>query len=143
MRRWQRVLRALRHGAGSNRGASLVELIMAIIVAVVALYPLLSTMISAASNAPTGELVTRATFLAQGELERLLSDYRSPSRGYDYILAANYPDVSAIPSQPGFTVTFSVAGEDSIDTVKFREVVVAATHPAIPSVQLVTWVVAP
>ncbi len=125
---------------GNEAGFTLVELIMVIVIAVVAMFPLISMFANATANSVQPELVTQAVFLAQEKIETVMADYYYDGRGYDHVVDANYPDDTAIPEFLGFTVAVSVAAEATYDAVLYKEVTVTVTHGAIPPITLTTWV---
>jgi hypothetical protein len=51
---------------------------------------------------------SRARFLAAERLEQVLADRFSPSRGYSYVLAANYPAEATITGISGFARSTTV-----------------------------------
>jgi prepilin-type N-terminal cleavage/methylation domain-containing protein len=124
----------------NNRGFTLIELVMVIVIGCVAMFPLLSMFANATANSVQPELATKAVFLAQERIETVLADYRYVGRGYNYIIAANYPAEASIPGFPGFSAAVSVSAEGLYDGVTYREVTVTVSNPAIPAVSLTTWV---
>ena len=124
----------------SERGSTLIELILMIIIGIVALFPLLAMYSNATMNSVEPDLITQAAFLAQEQIERILSDYKSPSRGYDYIVDANYPPVSDPTGFLGFTISVSVSSDSTYDSVSFKTVVVTVARSGIANLDLATWV---
>jgi prepilin-type N-terminal cleavage/methylation domain-containing protein len=124
----------------NNQGFTLIELVMVIVIACVGMFPLISMFANATANSVQPELATKAVFLAQERIETVLADYRYTGRGYDYIVAANYPAEASIPGFPGFSAGVSVSVEMLYDGVTCKEVSVSVSNPAIPSVSLTTWV---
>ena len=54
---------------------------------------------------------SRARWLAGEKLEDIIADRHSPSRGYAYVMVANYPPEAAIPGSggaPGFSRSVSI-----------------------------------
>ncbi len=123
-----------------ERGSTLIELVMAIIIAVVALFPLLAMFSNATVRSVEPVLSTQAAFLAQGKMEEIIADYNAPARGYDYIIDANYPVTSGPPGFADFTVSVSVTGDSTYDSVQFKTVTVSVSHSGIDNITVVTWV---
>lgn len=123
-----------------NAGFTLVELVMVIVVAVVAMYPLVALYVGATRDSIQPELGTQAVFLAQERIEEILGDFHAPARGFDYVVDANYPDEATIARFPGFSRSVTVSADSTYDGVTFKQVSVAVSHPAIGAVSLDTWV---
>jgi prepilin-type N-terminal cleavage/methylation domain-containing protein len=119
-----------------DAGFTLVELILVVLVATVALYPIASMFANATADSVEPELVTQAVFLAQARLEAALADYHAAG----YAAVAAYPDETGIAGFPGFVVTVSVSPDSTYDGVAFKHVRATALHAAIPPVSLDTWV---
>jgi len=127
-------------GAG-ERGFTLIELVLVIVIAGVALFPIAMMFASATANSPQPELVTQAVFLAQDRMENVLGDFHAPSRGYPYISTSNYPAETAISGFPGFTRSVFVSADSTFDGVTFKEVTVTVANAAIVPVHINSWVV--
>jgi hypothetical protein len=110
------------------------------VIAVVAMFPLISMFANATANSVEPELVTQAVFLAQERIEMVLADYHFDGCGYDYVVDANYTNEPSIPEFPGFASTISIAAQATYDGVDYKEVSVTITHGAIAPVTLTTWV---
>lgn len=102
--------------ANPRRAFTLIEGIIAIVILSLAVPPMLWT-VRAAQGVRTEPLqASRARWLASEKLEDIIADSASPTRGYTFVAAANYPAERAVP---GFT-TFSrsvVINETGIDLV--------------------------
>lgn len=88
-----------RYGAGF----SLIEAIIAIVILSVAIPPMFWAMRDAAERRVTPVMLTRARWLAAEKLEDIMADRYCSSRGYGYLLTANYPSEPAIPEFGGFS----------------------------------------
>lgn len=125
---------------GNESGFTLVELVMVIIIAVVAMYPLIAMFANATVESVQPELTTQAVFLAQAKMEEIMADYRAPTRGFSYVLSANYPDEATIAAFSGFARSVTVSADSTWDSVTFKQVTVTVDHDAITSISLNTWV---
>ena len=77
--------------------------------------------------------------LAQAKMEEIAADKSSPSRGFSYLMAANYPAESPVAAFPGYSRTVSFAPDSVYDGVTFRTVSVTVAHANVPAVTLTTW----
>src|SRR5439155_927223 len=82
---------------------------------------------------------TIAAQLAQAKMEELAADRNSPTRGFSYLVAANYPAESPVPAFPGYSRSVAFASDSTYDGVTFRTVGVTVVCPNIPPVTLTTW----
>lgn len=64
---------------GNNKGFSLIELMIAIVIISIALIPMLNMFDMGASTQKRGELELEALNVAQGEMERLIADFYNGS----------------------------------------------------------------
>jgi hypothetical protein len=118
----------------------LIELVLVIVVAVVAVTPLMSLFSDATVNSVKPLIATQATFLAQDKIEEILADAKAAGRGYGYVTSSNYPDVVNPPGFQGFTISVSVSAESLYQDVTFKTVSVTVSNGAIDDVVLTTWV---
>ena len=86
-----------------RRGFTLVETIAAIVILAVALPPLLWAIRDAHVQRVNPVMASRARFLATEKLEDVIADRHSTTRGWDYLVGANYPNESSISGFPGFS----------------------------------------
>ena len=121
-------------------GSTLIELILMIMIGVVALFPLLAMYSNATTRSVEPVLVSQAGFLAEEKMERIVADYRESSRGYGYIVEANYPAENDPAGFPGFSIAVSVALDSTYSGVQFKTVTVTAAHSGIDDITLATWV---
>lgn len=123
-----------------ERGFTLVELVLVIVIGIVAMFPLVAMYANATQQSVQPVLITQAVFLAQDRMETVLSDFHAPGRGYSYVTNASYPDVVAPPGFPGFLVHVQVSVDSMYDAVTYKAVTVSASHPAIAPVSLSMWI---
>lgn len=125
--------------AASEAGFTLPEVILILVIAAVAVLPL--GMLFANSSIRSGEAhnATVMAELAQAKMEEIAADKNSPSRGFSYLVAANYPAESPVSAFPGYSRTVSFAPDSVYDGVTFRTVSVTVSFASVPSVTLTTW----
>jgi Tfp pilus assembly protein PilE len=124
----------------NERGSTLIELILMIVIGVVAMFPLLAMYSNATTMSVEPELVSQAGFLAQEMMERVVADYHEFNRGYEYIVDANYPTENNQPGFPGFSIAVSVDTDSTYSSVQFKTVTVTASHSGIDDITLTSWV---
>ena len=120
-------------------GFTLVEIVLIIVIAAVAILPL--SMLFANTSIRSGDArnATVAAQLAQAKMEELAADRNSPTRGFSYLIAANYSAESPVPAFPGYSRSVAFAPDSTYDGVTFRTVGVTVVCPNIPPVTLTTW----
>lgn len=91
------------------RGFTLVELIVAIVILSVAVPPMLWAIRDAHASRVSPVMLSRARWLAGERLEDIIADRHSPSRGFAYVVNANYPSEPTVSGFPGFTRAVSIA----------------------------------
>lgn len=84
-------------------GFTLIETIIAIVILTIAAPPLLMALSATHSERAVTARSIEASWLAADQLERVIRDRHSPTRGYGYLVEANYPDLSALPEAPAFS----------------------------------------
>jgi len=129
-------------GAGSARreaGFTLPEVVLILVIAAVAVLPL--GMLFANSSIRSGEArnATVMAQLAQAKMEEITADKNSPSRGFTYLVAANYPPENPVTAFTGYSRSVSFAPDSVYDGVTFRTVRVSVAFASVPSVTLTTW----
>jgi hypothetical protein len=90
------------------RGLTLVEAIALVAVLGLATPSMMSAMATAHENRVGPIMSSRARFLAAERLEQVLADRFTPTRGYSYVLAANYPAEATITGISGFARSTTV-----------------------------------
>jgi prepilin-type N-terminal cleavage/methylation domain-containing protein len=128
--------------AGQGRadsGFTLVEVVLVLVIAAVSLLPL--SMLFATTSIRSGDAhnATVAAQLAEAKMEEIAADKNSPTRGYAYLVAGNYPPETPVPAFPGYSRSVAVAPDSVYDGVTFRTVRVTVTSPNIPPITLTTW----
>ncbi len=92
-----------------QRGFTLIETIAAVVVIAVAVPPMLWSMRDAQIQRVNPILASRARWLATEKLEDVIADRHSSTRGYDYLIAANYASESPVPGFANFDRTVTLA----------------------------------
>lgn len=94
----------------ASRAFTLIELIAAIVVIAIAVPPMVLALRSAHVNRIDPVLASRARWLVTEKLEDVIADRHSSTRGYDYVIDANYSDESPgdIDGFPGFARSVAV-----------------------------------
>ena len=125
--------------SGRHAGFTLVEIVLIIVIAAVAILPL--SMLFANTSILSGDArnATIAAQLAQAKMEELTADRNSPTRGFSYLITANYPAESPVTAFPGYSRSVAFAQDSTYDGVTFRTVGVTVVCPNIPPVTLTTW----
>lgn len=120
-------------------GFTLIEVVLVIVIAGVALLPL--SMLFANTSIRSGDAhnASIAAQLAEARMEEITADKNSPSRGFSYLQAANYPAENPVTAFPGYGRSVSIAPDSTYDGVTFRTVSVTVTSPNIPPVTVTTW----
>ena len=120
-------------------GFTLIEVVLVIVVAAVALLPL--SMLFANSSIRSGDAqnASVAVQLAEARMEEITADKNSPARGFAYLVPANYPPESPVAAFPGYSRSVAIAPDSTYDGVTFRTVNVTVTSPSIPPVTVTTW----
>ena len=124
------------HGHG---GFTLIEVVLVIVIAGVALLPL--SMLFANTSIRSGDAhnASIAAQLAEAKMEEITADKNSPARGFTYLQAANYPTENPVAAFAGYSRSVSIAPDSTYDGVTFRTVSVTVTSPNIPPVTVTTW----
>jgi prepilin-type N-terminal cleavage/methylation domain-containing protein len=87
----------------TRRGFTLIEGITAVVIIGVAMPPMMWALRQAQKQRVNAVLASRARWLTCEKLEDIIADRHSTTRGYAYLVAANYPAESSINNFPGFT----------------------------------------
>jgi len=108
--------RFLNDGFVRRRGFTLVETIASLVVLSMTIPPIMIVMQRASTDQLTPIMTSRARWLATEKIEDIIADRHSATRGYDYLITANYVDETPITSDPGFsrTVSLSVTAADLV-----------------------------
>ena len=90
------------HRRSSIRAFTLVEALLAVVVLSVALPPMLWALREAHAARIAPIRASTARWLAVEQLEDIIADRHSETRGYSYIVQANYPGEPAVPGFAAF-----------------------------------------
>lgn len=115
----------------SERGFTLIELIMVIIFLSVAFVATLGMMSTGIEESVDTEILTKAITLAEQKMEVILGDKNG--LGYQYLENANYNDEQNVGGYSGFTRTVQITTYST-----YKEVVVKVKHNGIKDVVLTT-----
>ena len=137
--RWRRRVRSPRQRASA--GFSLIEVVILIVVAGIAILPLAMLFATTSIRSSDARSASVAAQLAQAKLEEITADRNASTRGFSYVTTANYPPEAPVPAFSAFQRSVSVAADSTYDGVTFRTVSVTVTTPGIPPVTLTTWFV--
>jgi len=124
----------------NQRGYSLIEIIMVIIIVAIAIPPLLSLLSSVLVDSHDSEVLTQAVTFAQEKMEEIIADKKADDggRGYDWVVTpGRYPS-----DEPATGYTRSVhidTTNKKYDNVRYALVEVTVTHADMPDVVLTTW----
>jgi Tfp pilus assembly protein PilV len=128
-----------RSGGGTVAGFTLVEIVLIIVIAGIAILPLSMLFANSSIHSSDARNATLAAQLAQAKMEELTADKNSPARGFSYLVAANYPAENPVTAFPGYGRSVSFGTDSTYDSVTFRTVSVTVTCTNIPPVTLTTW----
>ncbi len=110
-----RHVRASRRGHAASfghqarkRGFSLIDAITAIVILSVGVPSLMWAIRDSQRTRATPVMTSRARWLAAEQLEDTFADRHSSTRGYAYLINANYPSESSIASFPGYSRDLSI-----------------------------------
>ena len=122
-------------------GFTLVEVVIIIVIAGIAILPLAMLFATTSIRSSDARSASVAAQLAQAKLEEITADRNSSTRGFTYVTAGNYPAETPIPAFGAFQRSVTVAPDSTYDGVTFRTVGVTVTTSGIPPVTLTTWFV--
>jgi len=91
-----------------DRGFTLIEALAAVIILWLAVPPKLVAIQAAEAHRVTPIMVTTARWLAGEKMEDVIADRFSPTRGYAYVAAANYPAEAAVSGFANYRRTVSI-----------------------------------
>lgn len=89
-------------------GFTLIEAIIAIVVLAVAVPPMLWSIQDSQVSRVAPILASRARWLATEKLEDIVADRHSSTRGYGYVIDANYPAEAAVTGMTGFSRSVAI-----------------------------------
>ncbi|MFQ5863945.1 MAG: prepilin-type N-terminal cleavage/methylation domain-containing protein [bacterium] len=122
----------------SSHGFTLIEVILIIVVLSIAIPSLMQLISSTLVNSNQSVIISQAIVYAQEKMEEIISDKKSPTKGYDWVITpGNYP--SDVPSN-GFTRTVLIEAAGRIyNGIPYAFVQVKISHNEIPDIKLTTW----
>ncbi len=125
--------------AALERGFTLIEVVLIIMIAAVAVLPL--SMLFADTSIRSGDArnASVAAQLAQAKMEEIAADKASPTRGLSYLVSANYPPESPVTAFSGYSRSVTIASDSTYDSVVFRALSVTVTCANIPPITVTTW----
>ncbi len=94
--------------AARARAFSLVDTIVAIVVLALVVPGTVTAIGDASVQRASGIAVSRARWLATEKLEDIIADRASGTRGYTYVVAANYAAEPTVAGFPGFTRSVAI-----------------------------------
>jgi prepilin-type N-terminal cleavage/methylation domain-containing protein len=86
-----------------SRGFTLAESITAIVILSISVPSMLWGVRQAHTHRANRVLASRAHWLAVERLEDVIADRHSSTRGYSYLIPANYPAEATVPGYPGYS----------------------------------------
>lgn len=122
-----------------DAGFTLVEVVLILVIAAVAVLPLGMLFANTSIRSGDARNAMIAAQLAQSKMEELTADKNSPSRGFSYLIAANYPAENPVSVFPGYSRSVAFAPDSLYDGVTFRTATVTVTCANIPPVTMTTW----
>jgi len=123
-------------------GYSLIELIIIIILASVAIPGLVGLYTTVLNNSHDSEIMTVACLLASEQMEIILADKAGSGAGYGYAAITTQKYASVNPGSPfnGYTRTVTVTTVNSGAQNEYKRIVVTVNHSTIPPVVLTSAV---
>lgn len=137
----RRRLARVRARRAAAPGFTLVEVVILIVIAGIAILPLAMLFATTSIRSSDARSASVAAQLAQAKLEEITADRNASTRGFSYVVAGNYPAETPIPAFSAFQRSVAVAPDSTYDGVTFRTVNVTVTTSGIPPVTLATWFV--
>lgn len=123
----------------NDAGFTLVEVVLILVLAAVAVLPLGMLFANTSIRSGDARNAMIAAQLAQAKMEEVTADKNSPARGFNHLIAANYPAESPVSAFPGYSRTVTFAPDSAYDGVTFRTATVTVTCGNIPPVTMTTW----
>jgi len=134
-------LKRLKHLLLDEKGLSMMEVVLIIVIIGIAIIPL--SQLSVMNQKAGGRFgtTTKALFYAEEVMEQIIADYMAieGGRGYQWVIT-NWP--GSTPSPPsGLQGNVSISAQDTLNSVRYVTVHVTVGGTDIPDVVLETWMV--
>ena len=123
----------------TSSGFTLIEVVLAIVIAGVAILPLSMLLANASMRSGDARNATVASQLAQAKMEEIAADKCSTARGFAFLQPGRYPPEDPVTAFPGYRRTVAISPDSTFDGVTFRTVRVTVACSNIPPVTLTTW----
>lgn len=103
-----------------ERGFTIIELVVAIVVLGIAVPPLLAFFAQTGEASVRSERETTAYFLAMEKIEEVVADRHASGRGYAYLDAANYPSENPVSGFASYqrSVAFEEVDPSDLETAQ-------------------------
>ncbi len=122
----------------NSRGFTLIEVVSIIVVLGIAIPALANLLSSILVNSDKAAIMSKAVLFAQEKVEEIISDKKSPARGYAWVAVPNR--YSGDTPESGYTRSVTVQGAGNVHNgVSYAFVEVKVTHNQISDVKLTTW----
>ena len=125
--------------AAAERGFTLIEVVLIIVIAAITVLPLSMLFANGSIRSGDARNASVAVQLAQAKMEEIAADKASPTRGLSYIVGGNYPSENPVTEFPVYSRSVTIAPDSTYDGVTFRTVSVTVTCANIPPVAVTTW----
>ena len=123
----------------ANAGFTLPEVVLILVIAAIAVLPLGMLFANSSIRSSEAHNATVMAELAQSKMEEIAADKNSPSRGFTYLVAGNYPAESPVTGFTGYGRSVFFAPDSVYDGVTFRTVSVTVTYASVSPVTMTTW----
>jgi prepilin-type N-terminal cleavage/methylation domain-containing protein len=127
----------------ASGGFTLIEVVLVVAISAIAILPLSMLFANTSIRSGDARIATVAAQLAQTKMEEIAADENSPTRGFDFLVAGNYPPEDPVRAFPGYRRTVAFAPDSTYDGVRFRTVSVTVSRVNIQPVTLTTWFAGP
>ncbi len=125
----------------NEKGMSLIDVIAMLIVLGIAVPAIMRLSANNTRDGAKYFLMTRAIYCAEAAMEQIVADYRSPSRGYGWVIT--HWSGAAPSLEAGFTGLVTISSESSFNGVPYVTVTLTVSNASITDVVLQTRLFAP
>ena len=128
--------RLLRNCSIDSNGYSLVEMVIVIIFATVAIPAVVGMYTTVLTNSHNAEIMSVANLLAAEQIEIIFADKAGTGPGYGYsaINSQKYTDVTPTSPFNGYSRTVSVQTVNAGQAYEYKLITVTVGHPLIPDI---------